>query len=183
MEDKIIVTVGESGSGKSTIAAMLEKEGYNYIQSYTTRPQRYKGEKGHIFVDDSVYEEHKEKDKNNISKMIAPGFFDGYNYWSMSEQYKNKGVSIYSVEVSGIKKLREEIKDAEIKVVYLKCDEDERFSRMMLRKSEDSISIKKDKATQRILNDRKCFSVVPCDYVIDANRPIEEVIKDIKKII
>ena len=31
MRDKIICLVGESGSGKSTIAELLEKEGYNYI--------------------------------------------------------------------------------------------------------------------------------------------------------
>ncbi len=47
--DIIICLVGESGSGKSTIAELLEKEGYNYIKSYTTRKPRYKGERGHIF--------------------------------------------------------------------------------------------------------------------------------------
>ena len=49
--DKIVCLMGASGSGKTTIAKELEKEEYNVIQSYTTRPPRESGEWGHAFVD------------------------------------------------------------------------------------------------------------------------------------
>ena len=52
--------VGQSGSGKTTVVNYLE-EVYSYksLQSYTTRPQRYEGETGHIFVTDPEFDELK----------------------------------------------------------------------------------------------------------------------------
>jgi Guanylate kinase len=56
---KIICISGESGSGKTTIAELLEKRGYNYIESYTTRPMRFQDEEGHIFVNMDRYNKDK----------------------------------------------------------------------------------------------------------------------------
>ena len=49
--NNIFLIVGCSGSGKTTITEQLEqKYGLKSIQSYTTRPPRYDGETGHIFI-------------------------------------------------------------------------------------------------------------------------------------
>lgn len=39
------------------------------------------------------------------------------------------------------------------------------------------------KAQERIIHDKENFQIIPCDYVIDTNMPITEVLKSIKTII
>ncbi|EHI99650.1 guanylate kinase/L-type calcium channel region [Clostridium sp. DL-VIII] len=179
MRDKIICLVGESGSGKSTIAELLEKEGYNYIQSYTTRKPRFKNEKGHIFV------EHAPEvfDTNDFSKeeilkngIIAHTYFDNNHYWATKEQYQNKGISLYIVDPDGVKEIKNDIKDSEIVAIYIKVDEEERRRRML--KKRDPQSVK-----DRIEYDREIFKIVQCEYVINNNENIDDTVKLIKQIV
>lgn len=172
--DRIICLVGESGCGKSTAAEVLERKGYNYIQSYTDRHKRNPNEKGHIFIDIS-YEKWISEHKN--SEIIAETFFDKHHYWSVRDQYKDKGVSIYTVDPRGVHDLREFISDAEIIAIYLRCDEVNRILRM-----------KKDNRTEecikaRIENDKETFKIVECDYIVDGNKSLEEVVELIENII
>lgn len=179
--DKIICLVGESGSGKSTIAEKLEEHGYNYIQSYTTREPRYNGEKGHIFVDINEYyrvDDGKES-KDNI---IAYTYFNNNHYWSTKEQYRAKGISIYIVDPIGVYELRQKIADAEIEVIYLKTEKQIRIDRMCLRKH-NKINVCDEDILDRIEHDKKVFTVIQCNYVVDGNRSKEEVLKDIVNII
>ncbi|MFL0196925.1 AAA family ATPase [Clostridium sp. WILCCON 0269] len=203
--DKLICLVGESGSGKSTMATLLEKEGYNYIRSYTTRKPRHEGERGHIFVDivpSITVDNGKEGfegalDEENI---IAYTFFDKAHYWSTKEQYQGKGTSIYIIDPTGVKYLKEKVKDAEIMVIYLKADERKRKARIINRGCEKIKFVPSSRNQQkrmrmqiktttqqevyrRIKYDRDVFKIIKCDYVIDANRSIEEVLEDIKRII
>lgn len=172
--DRIICLVGESGCGKSTVAEALEKEGYNYIQSYTDRPKRNPNEKGHIFIDIS-YDKWVAEHKN--SEIIAETFFDKHHYWSIREQYKDKGISIYTVDPRGVQDLKRFIDDAEIVAVYLRCDESNRILRMRIdNRTEESI-------ITRIDNDRETFKIVECDYTIDANKSLEQVVDLVKCII
>ncbi|MBC2582741.1 AAA family ATPase [Clostridium sp. DJ247] len=187
--DKIICLVGESGSGKSTIAELLEKGGYNYIQSYTTRPPRYEKEKGHIFVHNiEGYALEGFVDKKE--DLIAYTVFNGYEYWTTKEQYRNKGVSIYVIDVVGMKELKEKVKDADIVVIYLKADESVRATRMYQRKNNLNPLISATNVLQydkdildRLSYDRKAFKLIPCDYVVDANRRVEEVLIDVESIL
>lgn len=179
MRDKIICLVGESGSGKSTIAELLEKEGYNYIQSYTTRKPRFENEKGHIFVEHAP----KALDINGFYKeeilkngIIAYIYFDNNYYWATKEQYQNKGISLYIVDPNGVKELKNDIKDAEIIAIYIKVDEKERSNRMLKRRDPQS-------AKDRIKHDREIFKVVQCEYVVNNNENIEDTVKLIKQII
>lgn len=205
--DKIICLVGESGSGKSTLAELLEKEGYNYIESYTTRKPRYKGERGHTFVDVKDYEFIRERNcqfrifkcEKSIEDFhitlpldyIAYTFYNGEHYFATREQYKGKGTSVYIIDPSGIKDLKENVTDAEIVVIYLKADEKERILRMISRAenrifNDDISNICKDylkEINDRLKHDEKAFKIIQCDYVVDANRSIEEVLKDVKEII
>jgi guanylate kinase len=179
--DRIICLVGESGSGKSTIAEELSKKDYNYIQSYTTRKQRYEGEKGHIFVDYEMYIESTitVEDKANI---IAYTYFDGNHYWASREQYRNRGNSIYIVDPVGVRELKEEVKDAEIITIYLNADEQIRYNRMCKRKYGEE-NIYDEAIYSRIKHDKKAFKIIQCDYVVDSNRSLEEVLSDIENII
>ena len=172
--DRIICLVGESGCGKSTVAEALAREGYNYIQSYTDRPKRNPNEKGHIFVDVS-YDKWIVEHKN--SEIIAETFFDKHHYWSIKEQYKDKGVSIYTVDPRGVEELKRFINDAKIIAVYLRCDEANRILRM------EKDNRTKESIIARIENDREIFKIVECDYTIDANKSIDKVVALIRHII
>jgi len=35
---------------------------------------------------------------------------------------------------------------------------------------------------ERVLTDKEIFSVINCNYIVDANRTIQEIVKDINKI-
>jgi len=170
MQNRIIALVGESGSGKSTIAELLGKEGLKNIQSFTTRKPRYEGEKGHIFTTKKQYECNK---ANNT--IVAETLFDGNYYWTTKGQLN--GECVYIIDPVGVKELKEKVKDVEIVVIYLKCYAPDRYERMKLRG--DSI----ETSRERIKHDKEAFKIVSCDYCIDANRSIEEVLKDVKSII
>jgi guanylate kinase len=172
--DKIVCLVGESGCGKSSVAEILEKDGYNYILSYTDRKKRNINEKGHIFIGVS-YETWLSMHKD--SEIIAETFFDKHHYWSIKEQYKNKGVSIYTVDPKGVRDLKKLTNDAEIIAIYLKCDEINRISRM----EKDNRAL--DSINDRIENDREAFRIVECDYVVDANKELEDVVKAVREVI
>lgn len=71
----IICIVGESGSGKSTVANYIaEQYGINQVISRTTRPERYPGERGHLFVSEKDFDTYKKED------MLAFTKFGDYRY-------------------------------------------------------------------------------------------------------
>lgn len=175
MGDKIVCLVGESGSGKTTLCKELEKEEYNIIKSFTTREPRYEGEYGHIFIDKEDAKKIYSRDVH-INNVIAYTYFDNDHYWATKEQYQDKGVSVYVIDVAGIKSLKENIKDAEIIVVYLKADRKVRMKRMLAERDPKSV-------IERIKHDDKVFKVIECDYVVDGNREVNEALQDIKQIV
>ena len=189
--DKLVLLVGASGSGKTTIAKELEKEGYNIIHSYTTRPLRESDELGHIFIEKPHFESQEDylKYKYDINKIA---FFDGYGdiYFATRDQYQGKGTSIYVVDPSGAEQVRQNVKDAEIITIYLTADESIRYQRICSRelKKYKEVPIGKRmiiniEADERIQEDKKIFSKCKCDYVVEANRELGQVVTDIKEII
>ena len=181
MRDYIICLVGASGTGKTSIAyALKEKYGYNVIESYTTRPKRYEGEKGHTFVD----EFHGAwnffpwvEGKTLPGNVIAYNQYDDFEYWATREQYQDEGVSIYVVDVPGVKMLRETVKDAEIVVIALWADADTRWDRLCERGDNQTNVI------ERIAYDNDAFAVIPCDYAVDANPDLDTVTERVNSII
>jgi len=118
-KDLIVCLVGESGSGKSTIAGEMSKLGYNYIQSYTTRQPRFKGERGHIFTNKILTNADGTLNEND---MIAHKYFDNNHYWILESQFRGKGISIFPVEPSGVDDLKLRIGEESILVIYLNAD-------------------------------------------------------------
>lgn len=174
---KIICISGESGSGKTTIAELLEKRGYNYIESYTTRPMRFQDEEGHIFVDMDKYNEDKKS-----GNMVAETFFNGNYYWTLKEQYESGEKSVCVMDARGSDDLKQ--KELNCLCIFLKCDEKTRKNRMYLRKYGYKINNILDfEIENRIEHDRDEFKIVRCDYVVDSNRSIDEVFRCIKTII
>lgn len=175
MLNKIICLVGESGSGKTTIAELLEKEGVKNIQSFTTRKPRHEGETGHIFTTLKQYEVNK---ANN--SIVAETLFDGNRYWTTKGQLN--GTCVYVIDPVGVIILKERVKDSKIIVIYLRSEQHTRWNRMCWRKHK-STDVADFDILERLKHDKEAFKFIECDYVIDADRGKEEVLKDVKDII
>lgn len=139
----IFLIIGESGSGKTTVVEKIKKiSNLKAVDSYTTRPMRYRDEKGHIFVTD--------KEFDNLINICAYTEINGYRYAATSEQVdKNdiyiidiKGVNFFKENYTGYKKHR---------IIYLSCDKEERIRRMRNRGDFEDI------IQRRLLHDSVSF--------------------------
>lgn len=163
MKDRIFCLVGPSGVGKTTIAKELEKEGYNVIQSYTTRKPREENEWGHIFAD-----------KLDKSKgIIAYTWYDNNHYWATREQYQGKGDTIYVVDPQGATSLKKRIKDAEIETIFIYSDWNLREYRLTERYGPS-------RTFKRLMHDAEVFEVVKTDVFIRNNGELDKTINIIK---
>ena len=158
-EKPLIILWGGSGSGKSTVAEILsEKYNDRIIESYTDRPERFYGEKGHIFLSKNEFSSIRRR------QMAAYTKFDGHRYCSTLKQIMTDDV--YIVDPSGIKFLKKVKKNGRIKreflIVHLKVSENICAQRMKERGDSE------EKIQGRLKNDRKMFWNVPSDLTIDA---------------
>lgn len=159
--------MGKSGSGKTTLVEELEKKyGLRVIQSYTTRPPRYKGETGHIFVSKEEFDA--------LGELCAYNVFDGYEYGVTLQQIEDN--DIYVVDPSGVLSLYENYKgNKKIFSFALSVDADVLVSRMIARGD------KEDKIITRLINDATQFeNLFPlADVILDGTRPAECVCEDV----
>ena len=137
----IYLFVGKSASGKTTIANMLEADGYTQVSSYTTRPPRYEGEIGHIFVSDEEYDK--------LENIIASTLYNGYRYCTTLEQLQK--VDLYVVDVEGVRTLLDnyDLLNRRIEIIYFTTDVYHRIQRMLERGDSDT------QIVGRLLNDEK----------------------------
>lgn len=138
----LFLAVGKSGSGKTTIANILEeKYGYKQVSSYTTRPPRFDGESGHIFV--------SEEDFKNLGKLAAYTYYNNNHYGTTFEQL-NK-CDIYVIDIPGIESLLQKLKDDKrpICIFYFDASVYNRILRMIDRGDGDMMII------SRLLEDEK----------------------------
>jgi len=178
--DKIVCLVGPSGSGKTTIAYELKRlRGYNVIESFTTRPPRFPGERGHTFMEAVAGAETKDSIFMPSEDVIAYNKYDGHHYWATRDQYQGKGISIYVIDPPGVKMLQEQVKDAEILVVMMWADEELRRLRMYERERSRQRKISMadyhrihSSIDKRIEYDRNVFGCVTCDIAVCANEDI-----------
>lgn len=141
MNNTLYLFVGKSASGKTTVANLLEKKhNLKQVNSYTTRPPRYEGEIGHIFVNDTEFD--------NLGELVAYTEYNGFRYGTTAEQLDQ--CQIYVVDVPGVKTLLERYKaDRKIVILYFNTTICTRINRMIDRGDSDMSII------SRLLQDEK----------------------------
>lgn len=181
MDKPLFLFVGRSASGKTTIANMLEREGYTQISSYTTRPPRSENEKGHIFITDEEYEA--------LEDIMAFTLYNGYKYCTTLEQVQN--ADIYVVDCPGVSTLLDnyDLINRNIEIIYFDTTVYTRVQRMLYRGDSDS------QIVSRLLTDEKSNwikDLLDANYyhgkkaklhIIDANHSMQEVYTNIKNLI
>lgn len=175
--DKLYCIVGPSGSGKSTVTWAIQKglEEINAtrvlkpVESMTTRPPRYPGEPGHVYVS---------KEEFDTYEMVAYTMFDGNEYGVPAEMLDE--CDFYVIDIDGVKTLRKRYKGKELVVVYLAITPEEAAKRMYARGASEA------EVNKRLANDAVMFADLDglaADYIIDANRSKKEVLDDLCKVI
>lgn len=133
------------------------------MNSYTTRPQRYPGETGHIFVSDERFDK--------LENICAYTKFDGYRYCATQEQIED--ADIYVIDPDGVDYFKSKYKGKkEIITVELLAQRPVRYARM--RSRGDSFF----KTIKRLRNDKKKFGKFEPDITINANLSTEGVFVD-----
>lgn len=139
----IYCIVGPSGCGKTTLVEALEKEfGYKTIESYTTRPPRFPGETGHIFVSPEEF--------HSLGDMMAYTTFDGYEYGVTAGLIEQS--DLYVIEPTGVEFLNEKYNGSKgVKVICLEASPEVLIERMQKRGDSD------EKIIKRLVNDYEAF--------------------------
>lgn len=152
---KIIAIIGRSGSGKTTACEFIEREcGIPMIESYTDRPPRYKGERGHTFVTPEEFDKIHELD------MIAFTKFGDHRYCCLHSDVKD--INTYVIDEIGMVHLREKVsKLYDIQTIYIHRNEKKRKLYVDMK---------------RIERDHKMFTATPedYDYIVDNNSTFED---------
>lgn len=134
MTKPLYLLIGRSASGKTTIANMLEeKYGYKSVSSYTTRPQRYDGEVGHIFIDDSTFDQ--------LGELAGFVEYNGYRYGTTMQQVDE--ADIYVIDPIGAEYLLDKYTDRPICIIYFDASIPTRIHRMIYRGDTDRVIVRR----------------------------------------
>lgn len=142
MKSKIII-VGPGGSGKDHMRKVMEKRGFSYGISFTSRPKRTKEKEGrdYFFRDAEFFHINKE-----IFLEIQK--FNGWYYGISKGEFKEKNIFILSPK--GIKDLPRSERKKSL-VIYINPPAETRKKRLSERNDLDSVE-------RRMLNDEKDFN-------------------------
>lgn len=148
----ILLLVGASGSGKTTVANKLcRKYGLKQIDSYTTRPPRYRGEAGHIFVSDEEFD--------LLHDFVGFTNYNNYRYGATAEQ--TEACDIYVIDPAGVDFFRTAYHGSKkVVVAELIVDEEKRRERMLIR-GDGHCAVE-----QRIQLDAKIFPIKDADLYL-----------------
>ena len=170
MNKTIYLLIGESGTGKTTIANIMSKKfDLKVISSYTTRPKRYEGETGHIFVTDHEFDQ--------LDNLVGYTEYAGYRYCATSKQVDEN--DIYIIDPAGVKFFKEKyVGEKNVCIIWIKAPASIRKKRMIKRGDTE------DEAEKRILIDNIEFDSIEvyADYVVNNIFELDTVICEIASI-
>jgi guanylate kinase len=134
MAKPLYLLIGRSASGKTTIANRLtEKYGYKSISSYTTRPPRYDGEEGHIFINDATFDQ--------LGELAGFVEYNGYRYGTTMQQVDE--ADIYVIDPIGAEYLLDKYVGRPICIIYFDASIPTRIHRMLDRGDSDNAIIRR----------------------------------------
>lgn len=185
MNKPLHLLVGRSASGKTSVASLLEEK-YNMsqTQSYTTRPKRYFGEIGHVFVSDSQFDK--------LKNIVGYTEYNGFRYCATQEQLDY--ADMYVVDVPGVETLLEKYSsDRPIVVFYFDASIRTRINRMLERGDHDTAVISRlytdeefdwhDELNKLVWNAKNNDGRNIEMYVIDANQDLDNVMLQVTRYI
>ena len=181
MNKPLFLFVGRSASGKTTVANMLEANGYSQIASYTTRPPRYEGEIGHTFISEEEY--------NKLDNIVASTTYNGYHYCTTLEQIQN--ADIYVIDVPGVQTLLNNYNKINrfINVIYFDANVYNRVQRMIGRHDSDTqivgriLQDEKDDWLEDLINICADYHDKMIIHKVDANQDLQDVYNTVKTFI
>ena len=180
MTKPLYLLIGRSASGKTTIANMLtEKYGYKSVSSYTTRPPRYDGEVGHIFIDESTFDQ--------LGELAGFVEYNGYRYGTTMQQVND--ADIYVIDPVGAEYLLDKYTDRPICILYFDASIPTRIHRMVDRGDSDNAIIRRllqdeeydwqskleSMAWKQINLEKKCVEA----FRVDANKQQSDVLEQV----
>lgn len=177
----LIALIGPSGSGKTTVAESLQSTyGMESIESYTTRPMRYEGERGHTFITEEEFlKTYPEKEKS--PEFVAYTEFNGYRYFATQSQVNSS--EVYIIDPAGMKYLKERYKGPK-KIITVWLDADELIcSNRMVKRGDEVNSV-----SNRLWHDRRVFTdteKAKADHVIEVTEEMspDTIAKNILKLV
>ena len=159
----LIVLIGKSGTGKTSAALSLESQYHlKQVESYTTRPRRTEGEKGHSFITEEKFDAIPEE------TMMAYLEYRGYRYCATRDQLNVS--NLYIVHPEGYETMKERYHDRPMFAIELATSTEIRRDRMRNRGSAEA------EIEDRLKRDEEVFKTIQTDAVIDTgNLSVEEV--------
>jgi len=168
----LTIIIGKSGSGKTALAKLLEERlEIPRIKGYTTRPKRDESDDDYNFVE--------QLEPWSDEEILCKTEINGYKYWKLKCEIHYWQDQTIIVNPEGLRELYET--DIELVVINLVADYKVRYYRIL-----ESIKFSTPepmKETTTRLDRDAGFECLKVDWTVDANRPIEEVYADVKKII
>lgn len=180
MNNPLFLCVGKSASGKSTIANLLEeKYECKQVQSYTTRPPRYDGEVGHIFVSKEEFD--------TLGGLAAYTLYNGNEYGTTFKQLEE--CDIYVIDVPGIETLLQKDINRPIVIIYFNTTTYTRINRMLERGDSDTqivgrlLQDEKDdwlgQLNKLVWNSANTLGKNICMYEVNANQQQAKVLNEV----
>lgn len=165
MTDYLVALMGPSGSGKTSISEELQRMFcWDSIESYTTRPRRFKDEVGHRFITEEEFlMDYPEKE--NSPNFVAYTEFNGYRYFATQSQVNC--AEVYVIDPAGVRYLKERYHGPK-KIISIWLDADPAICKARMLQRGDSIKA----VEKRLKHDAAVFSddeKANCDHVIDVS--------------
>ena len=183
---KIFFVMWVSGAGKTTVlneSGVLQDPAFKYVQSYTSRPLRegeVNGQKYH-HISLEEFEAAIERGEFLEYAIVHQSHLYGTNFEAMTAPLADGISTIKEVEINWLIKIVEEGKiDGQYVSIFLDIPNDVMIERITSRGvlPDDDL----DKRLESTILERSKAQEL-CHYIIDASRPLEEVVAEFQSIV